>query len=80
MCKPAIEMVRLMNAMPEAEIKFIMGVTEPAEAWSVLDRQYGNRDMAIALAIIKILALKIPKEPGYKRVEALLQGMCLARA
>ena len=47
-CEPAIEMVRLRNAMPQAANKFIMGVTEPAEAWSVLDRQYGNRDMAIA--------------------------------
>ena len=36
--------------------------------------------MAIALAIIKILALKIPKGHGYERVEALLQGMCVVRA
>ena len=41
-------MVRLRNAMPEAATKFIMGVTEQEESWSVLDRQYGNRDMAIA--------------------------------
>ena len=63
-CEPAIEMLRLRNTMPEAATKFIMGVTEPADTWSVLDRQYGNRDMAIALAITNLLALKIPKGPG----------------
>ena len=32
MCEPALEMVCLRNAMPEAATRFIMGVTKPAEA------------------------------------------------
>ena len=57
-CERAVEMVLLRNALPEAANKLIMGVTEPVKAWYILDRQYGNRDLTIALAVTKLLALK----------------------
>ena len=79
-CIPAIEMVRIRNAMPGAASRFIMGVTDPTEAWNMLDRQYGNRDMTIALTITGLLTLKILMGPGHKQVEILLQGMCSAQA
>ena len=60
--------------------KFILGVFNPAEAWTMLDRQFGNRDITIAIIITGLIALKIPKGPGHEQVGPLLQGMCSAQA
>ena len=79
-CKPPIEMERLRTALREAVVNFIMSFTDPAEVWVVLDRQYGNREITFARTITQLLALKIPKGPGYKKVEALLLSMQMVRA
>ena len=63
-CIPAIEMARLRHALPEAASKFIMGESEPTEAWALLDTQFGNRDIAIVLTNTGLLMFKIPKGPG----------------
>lgn len=46
----------------------------------MLDRQYGNREITFARTITQLLALKIPKGPGYEKVEALLLSMQMVRA
>ena len=66
--------------MPEAASKFIMKVSEPMKAWALLDRLLGNRDLTIVITITRLIMLRIPKSTGSEQVEALLQGMCLARA
>ena len=45
---------------------------------ALLDIQFGNRDITIALTITGLLTIKIPKRPGHKQVKVLVQGMCLA--
>ena len=37
LCDPPIEMVPLRTALPEAAMGFIIGVTNPTEAWFILE-------------------------------------------
>ena len=39
---------------------------EPTEAWALLERQFGNRDITIALTITRLLTLKIPEEDSRR--------------
>ena len=66
-CDAAIEIVRIRNAMPEAAKKFNLGVIDPAESWTMLDRQFSNSDVTIAITITGLIALKIPKGAGRAR-------------
>ena len=43
-----------------------------SEAWTMLDREFVNRDISIAITITGLIALKIPKDLGHELVEALL--------
>ena len=80
MCELPIEMVCLRTTLPEAAVNFIMGITNPEEAWVVLDTQYGKREMTTLRIITQLLALKIPKRPRYEQLETFLLSMQMARA
>ena len=68
-------MVRLRHTLMEVASKYIMGASKSTEVWALIDRQFRNRSITIAQTITGLLTLKIPRGPGYKRVEVLLQCM-----
>ena len=68
-------MVELWSALTELATKYILGVTGPTEAWTLLDRQYGDRNMAIATALNRLHSLKMPNVQPYNQVEAMVQCM-----
>ena len=46
-CDPAIEMVRLRTALPASAIQYILGMTDPTEAWRLLNKQFGDRQLSL---------------------------------
>ena len=42
---PALEMASLRHALQDEASKFIIGVSDTTEAFTLLDRKFGNRDM-----------------------------------
>ena len=72
MYDPAMLMIGMRDAMPQATNHIIMGITNPTEAWTIFDRRFGNKDITIATTITKFLALKIHKGPKLEQMIALI--------
>ena len=64
---------------PEARA-LIAGKTEPTEAWTALDKRYGDKELALVNVRYKLASLDTSRGEGYEKVETLLQGVNEARA
>ena len=64
---------------PEAKA-LIAGKTEPTEAWTALDKRYGDKELALVNVRHKLASLDTSRGEGYEKVETLLQGVNEARA
>ena len=76
---PVLEMTFLVNCLAEDAAKYILGVTEPAAAWALLDRRYGDRSLAIMTTRHRLINLKLAKGPAHDQVESLVIGLRHAR-
>ena len=78
---PAVMMAQMREHLSTKEAKaLIAGKTDPSEAWAVLNSWYGDKELALVNVTYKLINLDTNKEEGYKKVEALLQGVNEARA
>ena len=68
----------LRKKVPLAARRLLEGHTKMSEAWKVLDRRYGSRDVAVASARAKLLGLRT-KGPLYEQVEQLWQAVLTAQ-
>ena len=78
--KPVLEMSILVDHLSEDAARYVLGVSEPAKAWAVLEKRYGDRTLAIITARHRLLNLKVPKGPAHDQVEAVEQGLNQARS
>ena len=69
---PVLEISQLRSNQLEDAKKRITGVKEPAEAWKLLDKRYGDRQIAIFSAMNKLHSVSLPCRPAHDRVEALV--------
>ena len=58
----------------------IAGKTDPTEAWTALDKRYGDKELALVNVRYKLSSLDMSKGEGYEKVEILLQGVNEVRA
>ena len=58
----------------------IAGKTELTEAWTALDKRYGDKELALVNVRHKLASLDTSRGEGYKKVQTLLQGVNKARA
>ena len=58
----------------------IAGKTESTEAWTALDKRYGDKELALVKVRQKLASLDTSRGEGYEKVETLLQGVNKARA
>ena len=74
-------MAKIMEHLltPEARA-LIAGKTKPTEAWTALDKRYGDKELALVNVRHKLASLDTSRGEGYKKVETLLQGVNKARA
>ena len=78
---PAILMAQLREHLNTQEARaLITGKTDPTEAWTALNRRYGDKELALVNVTHKLVHLDTSEEEGYGKVEALLQGVNEARA
>ena len=78
---PAIMMAQLREHLSSREAKaLIAGKTDLAEAWTALNRRFGDKDLALVNVKHKLVSLDTSQGAGYEKVETLLQGVNKARA
>ena len=58
-----LKLAQLRANLPAQAQESIAGTTEPEEAWTLLDEQYGNRNIAIMSAIHRMETLKLYHGP-----------------
>ena len=57
----------------------IPGVTDPKEAYKLLDKQYGDKGVTVLGEMHRIISLKFSQVPVHRKVEALVKGVNTAR-
>ena len=78
---PAIMMAQLREHLITKEAKaLIAGKTDPTEAWTALNKRYGDKDLALVNVKYKLASLDTSRGDGYEKVKTLLQGVNEARA
>ena len=78
---PDIMMVKIRENLLTKEVKaMIAGKIDPTEAWTALDKRYGDKELSLVNVQYKLVSLDTSKGEGYKKVKALLQGVDEARA
>ena len=78
---PGIMMAQKREHLLTKDTKaLISGKTDPTEAWTSLDKWYGDKKLALINVQYKLANLDTSRGEGYKKVEALLQGVNEARA
>ena len=70
-----VEMAQLRENLQEEAASYILGVTEPADAWAILEKKYGDRTLAILTTRHRLVTLQLPTGPAHDQVEALVQGL-----
>ena len=65
------QLAQVRNKLP-AQAQESIGTTEPEEAWRLLDKQYGNKSIALMLPIPRIETLRLAHGPNYDKVEAVV--------
>ena len=74
-------MAQIKEHLQTKEAKaLIAGKTDPTEAWTALDKRYGDKELALVNVRHKLASLDTSRGEGYKKVETLLQGVNEARA
>ena len=74
-----LEMARLKSAVPEKVRELLEGVMESEEAWEKLDDRYGDRKVAIIVAITDLTNLELPAGLAHEKIEAIVQGVRVAK-
>ena len=74
-CSPVMEMTFLVDHLADEAARYVLGVTDPTEAWALLDRRYGDRRLAIMTARHRLVNLQLPAGPAHVQVEDLVQGL-----
>ena len=63
----------------EAKV-LIAGKADLTEAWTTLDKRYGDKELALVNVRYKLASLDTSRGEGYEKVETVLQGVNEARA
>ena len=74
-CSPVMEMTFLVDHLAQEAARYVLGVTDPAEAWELLDKRYGDRRFAIMTTRHRLINLQLPAGPAHAQVEELVQGL-----
>ena len=78
---PGIIMAQIREHLLTKDAKALIAErTDPTEAWTTLDKRYGDKELALVNVRCKLANLDTGRGEGYKKVEALLQGVNEARA
>jgi hypothetical protein len=74
--RPAVLLAQLRDSLNCEQAKsLIVGKTVVDEAWNVLDRRYGDRELAVINTKYQLLHLDTTKGQPHEQVEALQQGV-----
>ena len=74
--RPAVLLAQLRDSLNCEQAKsLIVGKTVVAEAWNVLDRRYGDRELAVINAKYQLLHLDTTQGQPHEQVEALQLGV-----
>ena len=74
-CSPVMEMTFLVDHLAAEAARYVLGVTDPTEAWQLLDKRYGDRRLAILTTRHRLINLQLPAGPAHTKVEELVQGL-----
>ena len=65
-----LKLAKRGDKLPARAQESIAGTTEPEDAWRLLDKQYGNKTVAIMLAIQRIEIRSLAPGPDHDKSEA----------
>ena len=68
--EPVLELAQLRDNIQEVARKLLARVQEPAEAWGLLDKMYGDKHVTILSAMHKLQSVVLPHGPAHNKVEA----------
>ena len=68
-----VKLAQLKIKLPAEAERISIGVTNPKEAWTILEEWYGDRDIAIVSAMHKLESLRLPH--AHEKVEALVTAV-----
>ena len=63
------KLAQLRSQLPEAAKNLFTGVQEPAEAWKLLDKRYGDKHIVVLSVMHKLQSVKLPhrRESGRQQ-------------